>query len=98
MKKSVLSFIVSCCFAAVAAQQYVVVPPDTSDEELLQSALSVKPSKRQINWQEMEYYGFIHFGINTFTGQEWSDGTNPPSLFNPTELDAEQWVKTFKNA
>ncbi|MEA4983533.1 MAG: alpha-L-fucosidase, partial [Paludibacter sp.] len=82
----------------VYSQQFVAVPEGATDEELIQAAISVKPSDRQMAWQEMEYYGFIHFGINTFTGQEWSDGTNSPRLFNPTELDAGQWVKTFKNA
>jgi alpha-L-fucosidase len=31
-------------------------------------------------------------------GQEWGDGTEDPSLFNPTELNADQWVKTIKAA
>ncbi|MCK9508328.1 MAG: alpha-L-fucosidase [Pigmentiphaga sp.] len=87
-----------CVATIVYAQQYVAVPLNASDKELLQASLTVKPSERQLKWQEMEYYGFIHFGINTFTGQEWSDGTNSPDLFNPTALDAEQWVATFKNA
>ena len=82
----------------VYSQQFVAVPEGATDEELIQAAIRVKPSDRQMAWQEMEYYGFIHFGINTFTGQEWSDGTNSPRLFNPTDLDAGQWVKTFKNA
>lgn len=43
-------------------------------------------------------YAFLHFGINTFTNEEWSDGTRSPSLFNPTQLDAKQWVRTLKDA
>jgi alpha-L-fucosidase len=29
------------------------------------------PSTRQLRWHEMEFYGFIHFTINTFTDKEW---------------------------
>ncbi len=56
------------------------------------------PSENQMNWQEMEYYAFIHFSINTYTNQEWGDGGNDPKLFNPTELDCRQWARICKEA
>ena len=46
----------------------------------------------------MELTAFLHFGINTFTGREWGDGKEDPALFNPSELNAEQWVRTLKEA
>lgn len=58
----------------------------------------VAPSERQIKWQEMEFYGFAHFGINTFTGSEWGMGNEDPKLFNPTQLNADQWVEACKSA
>jgi len=41
---------------------------------------------------------FFHFGINTFHGKEWSEGTLPAASFNPGELDAGQWVQTAQDA
>lgn len=40
------------------------------DERLV----SVTPSQRQIAYQNMEYFCFIHFTVNTFTGSEWGLG------------------------
>lgn len=56
------------------------------------------PTQRQLEWQELEYYGFIHFNMNTFTEMEWGTGAESPELFNPTELDARQWAKVAKDA
>lgn len=58
----------------------------------------VIPSRRQLAWQETEFYAFIHFSVNTFTNREWGDGTEPPSRFNPTRLDAAQWVRCIRDA
>lgn len=51
------------------------------------------PSKRQLQWHEMEFYGFLHFTVNTFTDKEWGFGDESPSIFNPTSFDAEQIVE-----
>lgn len=56
------------------------------------------PTEAQIKWQRNEYVAFVHFGPNTFTGQEWGHGTEDPKMFNPTAFDAGQWAKTFKDA
>lgn len=67
-------------------------------EEIIHYAAHVQPTERQVKHQELEFYGFIHFGINTFTNQEWGSGKEDPAIFNPEELDAEQWVKACKSA
>lgn len=69
----------------------------TSDQKVKLSAYIV-PTRKQYEWQRMELAAFIHFGINTFTGKEWGDGTEDPTLFNPTDFDAEQWVTTLQQA
>ncbi|MCC5939235.1 MAG: alpha-L-fucosidase [Lunatimonas sp.] len=56
------------------------------------------PSERQLAWQDLEYYGFVHFNMNTFTNMEWGTGAEDPSLFNPTEFDAGQWARVVKDA
>ena len=56
------------------------------------------PSENQVKYQREELTAFIHFGINTFTGMEWGDGGENPNIFNPTELDAKQWVSVLSEA
>ncbi len=50
------------------------------------------PSARQLQWQEMEFIGFVHFTVNTFTDREWGNGDEAESVFNPTAFDARQIV------
>ncbi|PIF00028.1 MAG: alpha-L-fucosidase [Maribacter sp.] len=56
------------------------------------------PSERQLAWNGMEYYAFVHFNMNTFTNMEWGTGAESPQQFNPTSLDTRQWAKVVKEA
>nr|WP_244285408.1 alpha-L-fucosidase [Flavobacterium araucananum] len=56
------------------------------------------PTQKQIDWQEMEFYAFVHFSLNTFTNKEWGYGDESPELFNPTNLDVRQWARVAKEA
>ena len=66
--------------------------------EFLKSAAHVVPSARQLAWYETGFYAFVHFTVNTYTGLEWGLGTEPESIFNPTELDCGSWVEAIKSA
>jgi alpha-L-fucosidase len=56
------------------------------------------PTPAQLAWQQMEYCAFIHFGMNTFTDQEWGEGRVDPSTFNPSSLDCRQWARVVMEA
>ncbi|MFA5449907.1 MAG: alpha-L-fucosidase [Clostridia bacterium] len=66
--------------------------------DALQLYTSIVPSKRQLQLQELGFYAFFHFGLNTFANREWGDGRDLPSIFNPQKLDTDQWVRAVKAA
>ena len=67
-------------------------------KDFLKAAAHVVPSQRQLDWFDVNFYAFVHFGVNTFTDREWGDGTEPESIFNPAKLDCDQWVAAAKSA
>lgn len=54
------------------------------------------PSERQIRWHETEFFGLIHYGLNTYTDREWGYGEEDPALLNPARLDAGQVAAALK--
>lgn len=66
--------------------------------KFLKEAAQVKPSKKQVDWFNMEMYAFVHYGPNTYTDREWGEGNEAEAIFNPTKLDCDQWVEAIKAA
>ena len=66
--------------------------------ELDKRLIKIVPTERQVRFQQLEFYAFIHFTVNTFTDKEWGDGTESPEIFNPKKLNAQQWVNAVKSA
>jgi len=101
--KKIASLIFAIFFSGTLLAQepveyYTTVPPGSDMEQIIHKAANLVPTERQFKWQQMELTAFLHFGINTFTDKEWGDGSEDPQLFNPSELNAEQCVKTCKDA
>ena len=87
MKKNVLySLVISAVALCMISCTKVKVP----------KPINPIPSQEQIDWQKLETYAFIHFGLNTYNDLEWGYGNTPASTFNPVNLDCEQWVATLK--
>ncbi|MFV0592531.1 MAG: alpha-L-fucosidase [Draconibacterium sp.] len=76
----------------------VLVPDNVSLDDITELAAAVRPSARQLRWQQYEMLGFIHFNLNTYTGLQWGTGHEDLSIFNPGELDVKQWIAAFKSA
>lgn len=85
-KKSTLLIICITAFSCNPKQQtHLDISPN-----------SVVPSDNLLMYQQMEVIGFIHFTVNTFTNKEWGYGDEKPDVFNPSQLNVEQWVKVAK--
>ena len=85
----ILSLIIAVLCKPGFAADTTVAPP---------TSYGPVPTDRQLRWHEMEFYGFLHFTVNTFTDREWGNGDESEKVFLPTAFDAEQIVRTAREA
>ena len=89
MRKSTLLLAGSLALAGAMRGGFAAEPP---------APCAPVPTPEQLAWQRDELSLFVHFTVNAFTDREWGDGTEAPAIFNPAELDCEQWVRVAKEA
>ena len=85
----VLALVAPLCTGCMSAQPLVPTTPEPAPHGAV-------PSEQQLRWHDYEFYAFVHFNMNTFTGVEWGHGEETPEQFNPTQFDADQWCSLFK--
>lgn len=101
MRKLLLSLAAVSALSGLAQEVFVkevVFPANATPEQKIEMASRLVPSAKQLEWQKLDLTAFLHFGMNTFTNREWGDGKESPKLFNPQNLDTDQWVKALKDA
>lgn len=69
-----------------------------TDEERIDLYTSIVPNERHLIIQDMKYYAFIHYTVNTFTNKEWGSGKESPSIFNPENQNTDQWCEAIQSA
>lgn len=78
-----------CTLGALASFAGAASPPP---------AYGPTPTSQQVDWLRMEWYAFVHFGLNTYTNREWGYGDESPAQFNPVAFDAKKITSVFKEA
>src|SRR5579863_6568798 len=82
----------------IASFAIVLLPPTRALAAEPPALYGPVPSARQLQWQQMEVCGFLHFTVNTFTDKEWGYGDENETVFNPSNFDAGQIVRVAKAA
>jgi alpha-L-fucosidase len=90
--------VAACAGLGWPADPAVRQPAQASVDDRPPAPVLPIPSERQLRWHAREFYGFVHFTVNTFTDREWGTGDERPSLFAPTALDARQWARVARDA
>ncbi|HEY5913933.1 MAG TPA: alpha-L-fucosidase, partial [Verrucomicrobiae bacterium] len=101
MKRNLLTW--ACLLANLAtiaapipyATRHVIAEGDSA-AVIAEKAAKVLPRPNQTDWMRLERTFFVHFGVNTFNEVEWGTGREEPAIFNPTELDANQWLAAMQ--
>ena len=104
MKKIYTLFSALCLTAAVpstvsAQSDFTLEEEVVSNPDNAPAPVYPVPSERQLKWNETEFYAFYHYGMNTYTNQEWGDGTEAETTFAPTKKpNPRQWLEVAQKA
>lgn len=67
-------------------------------QRIIAKAAHTLPTPNQLRALQDGFIAFVHFGPNTFTGKEWGNGMEDPSVFDLNALDTDQWCKAIRDA
>lgn len=104
MKKIYTLFSALCLAAAApgtlsAQNNFKLVEESVSNPDNTPAPVYPVPSERQLKWNETEFYAFFHYGINTYTNEEWGSGMERETVFAPTQKpDPKQWLEVAQKA
>ena len=98
-----IHFFVACLLMPIAthAQQlpFDMQPQTLPNPDNEPACVFPVPSRRQMSWQQTEFYAFFHYGMNTYTNREWGLGSEDERLFAPTmPPNPKQWLRAVKAA
>ncbi len=79
---------------AIDLPQSVLNRKSTADKNSFKQRLSIERLKQ---FEALKFGMFIHWGMSTYDGQELSGGT-PLSVYDPTNLDVDQWISVARDA
>lgn len=102
--KKVSFLLLSLCMAAAtqtaqAQSEFTLKQESVSNPDNVPAPVFPVPSERQLKWNETEFYAFFHYGMDTYTGKEWGNGTESESTFAPTKVpNPRQWLEAAKSA
>jgi hypothetical protein len=63
-----------------------------------ESAPAGKRTGLVVQWEQLGYGMFIHYGMSTFTGDYQTNKGSAPAAYAPTDLDVRQWIRTARQA
>ena len=69
-----------------------------------QKSTPITPKPHQLKWHEAELGAVFHYDLHVFDGIRYGQGNNrinpieDYNIFNPTELDTDQWIQAAKAA
>jgi len=87
MRQFVLPFMMSACIGVCCTAESATPP----------KPYGPVPTESQLRWHELEYYGLICYGPNTYTGQTWGYGNVAPAVVDPSNLDTDQWAMAARD-